>query len=173
MQVEPVLFVGAVERAAGEGRGRARRAIFKDGVRAALGLGRGGRAKVLPFVFIGLLIAIAAIMALVAGAAERMAGPGAMERLNLPSHGDFYGIASIILFVFAAVVGPELLCRDRREGMIHLYLVRPLTGTDYVLSRFLAFFAVMTVTVALNSLSGPRSALTVTLAQRCSPSLRI
>jgi ABC-2 type transport system permease protein len=111
--------------------------------KTALGLGRGGRAKVLPFTFIGLLAGIALIMALVAGAAERMAGPGAAERLNLPSHADFYGIASIILFVFAALVGPELLCRDRREGIIHLYLVRPLTGTDYLLARLAAFLTVM------------------------------
>jgi ABC-2 type transport system permease protein len=126
-----------------EGRGRSRLAVFKDGVRIALGMGRGGRAKVLPWFFIGLLSAIALIMALIAGAAERMVGPGATERMNLPSHADFYGIASIILFVFAALVGPELLCRDRREGVIHLYLVRPLTGSDYILSRWAAFFAVM------------------------------
>jgi hypothetical protein len=49
--------------------------------------------------------------------------------MNLPSHADFYGIASIVLFVFAAIVAPELLCRDRRDGVIHLYLVRPLTGS--------------------------------------------
>ena len=99
-----------------EGRGRARRAIFKDGLRIALGLGRGPRAKVLPWAFIGLLAGIALIMALIAGAADRLAGPGAAERMNLPSHADFYGIASIILYVFAALVAPELLCRDRREG---------------------------------------------------------
>jgi hypothetical protein len=46
-------------------------------------------------------------MAIVAGAAERLAGPGAAERMNLPSHADYYGIASIILFVFAALVGPS------------------------------------------------------------------
>lgn len=126
-----------------EGRGRARLAVFKDGLRISLGLGRGGRAKVLPWFFIGLLAAIALIMALIAGAAERLAGPGAAERLNLPSHADFYAIASIILFVFAALVAPELLCRDRREGTINLYLVRPLTGSDYVFSRWAAFLAVM------------------------------
>ena len=126
-----------------EGRNRSRLAVFKDGLRIALGLGRGGRAKVLPWLFIGLLSAIALIMALIAGAAERMAGPGATERLNLPSHADFYGIASIILFVFASIVGPELLCRDRREGVIHLYLVRPLTGSDYIIARWAAFLAVM------------------------------
>jgi ABC-2 type transport system permease protein len=127
-----------------EGRGRGRRAVFKDGFRSALGFGRGGRAKVLPWLFIGLLTAIATVMALIAGAAERRGGPGAAEKMNLPSHSDYNGIASIIMFVFAAVVGPELLCPDRRNGVISLYLVRPLTGTDYIASRWAAFLAVMT-----------------------------
>ena len=126
-----------------EGRSRSRRAIFKDGVRIALGLGRGARAKILPWFFIGVLSAIALVMAIVAGAANRLGGPGTAERANLPSHSDFYGIASIIVFVFAAVVGPELLCPDRRNGVINLYLVRPLTGSDYVVARWVAFFAVM------------------------------
>jgi ABC-2 type transport system permease protein len=126
-----------------EGPGRARRAVYKDGLRTALGLGRGPRAKILPWFFIGVLAAIALVMALVAGAAERLGGPGTAERVNLPSHSDFYGIASIITFVFAAVVGPELLCPDRRNGVINLYHVRPLTGTDYVASRWAAFLTVM------------------------------
>jgi ABC-2 type transport system permease protein len=126
-----------------EGRKRSRLAIFKDGLRIAMGFGRGGRAKVFPWFFIGLLSFIALIMALMAGAVERIDGPGATQRLDIPTHADFYGIASIILFVFAALVGPELLCRDRREGTISLYLVRPLTGSDYIISRWLAFFVVM------------------------------
>ncbi len=126
-----------------EGRKRGRAAVFKDGLRTALGLGRGGRAKALPWLFVALLCGIALILAMIAGAAEVMGGPGAAERANLPSHSDFYGIASIILFVFAALVAPELLCRDRREGTINLYLVRPLTGTDYIVARWAAFLAVM------------------------------
>jgi len=128
-----------------EGRGRGRLAIYKDGVRTALGLGRGGRAKILPWFFISVMSAIALVMALVAGAAERLGGPGSAQRANLPSHNDFYGIASIIMFVFGAVVAPELLCRDRREGVMNLYLVRPLTGTDYIVSRWAAFMSVMTI----------------------------
>ncbi|HJU75310.1 MAG TPA: ABC transporter permease subunit [Gemmatimonadaceae bacterium] len=128
-----------------EGRGRARRAVYTDGLRAALGLGRGAWSKVLPWFFIGLLAGIALIMALIAGAAERMAGPGAAERMNLPSHSDYNGFASIILFLFAALVGPELLCRDRREGVLNLYFVRPLTSGDYVAARWLAFLVVMLV----------------------------
>ena len=128
-----------------EGRGRARRAVYRDGLRAALGFGRGGRAKILPWFFVAVLVAIALVMALIAGAAERMAGPGATERLNLPTHSDYNGIASIVMFVFAALVAPELLCRDRRDGVLSLYLVRPLTGSDYVVSRWAAFMTVMTL----------------------------
>ncbi len=127
-----------------EGRKRSRLAVFKDGVRISLGFGRGGRAKILPWAFIALLSSIGLIMAIVAGAVERLGGPGSAERMNLPSHSDFYGVASIILFLFAAIVGPELLCRDRREGTINLYLVRPLTGTDYVFARWAAFLVVVT-----------------------------
>jgi len=124
-----------------EGRRRGRRAVFKDGVRTALGFGRGVRAKVLPWSFIGILGFVALIMALVAGAADRLGGPGTSEQL--PSHSDFYGFASIVLFVFAAVGAPELLCRDRREGVLSLYLVRPISGSDYVFARWGAFLAVM------------------------------
>ena len=132
-----------------EGRGRSRRAILKDGLRISLGLGRGPRAKILPFFFIGVLAVIGLVFAIVAGAAERMVGPGTAERLNLPSHSDYYGIASIIVFVFAAVVAPELLFRDKRDGVINLYLVRPITGSDYVIARWAAFLAMMLVAVWL------------------------
>ena len=128
-----------------EGRERSRRAILKDGIRIALGLGRGGRPKILPWAFITILSVIGLIMAIIAGAAERMVGPGATERLNLPTHSDYNGIASIVLFVFAAIVAPELLGRDKREGTINLYLVRPITGTDYIVSRWLAFLIVITI----------------------------
>jgi ABC-2 type transport system permease protein len=126
-----------------EGRGRSRLAVFKDGFRTALGFGRGARAKVLPWLFIGVLTAIGLVMAIVAGAAELMGGPGTAAEANLPSHSDYYGIASILLFVFAAIVAPELLCPDRRNRVLSLYLVRPITGSDYVASRWLAFLLVM------------------------------
>jgi ABC-2 type transport system permease protein len=126
-----------------EGRNRSRLSVYKDGIRIALGFGRGGRAKILPWFFIGVLAFIGLVMAIVAGAAGRLAGPEAAAQL--PSHGDYYGIASIVIFIFAAIVAPELLCRDRREGTINLYLVRPLTGGDYVAARWAAF---LTITVA-------------------------
>jgi ABC-2 type transport system permease protein len=130
-----------------EGRPRARMAVYKDGLRTALGFGRGGRAKILPWFFLSVLVAIALVMALIAGAAERLGGEGTAERMNLPSHSDYYAIASMILFVFGAVVAPELLCPDRRNGVINLYLVRPLTGSDYIIPRWFAFLTVMLIAV--------------------------
>lgn len=126
-----------------EGRAASRRAVYVDALRAALGFGRGGRAKILPWAFLALLSIIALIMALIAGAAEALAGPGATDRLNLPTHGDFNAFASVILYAFAAMVAPELLCRDKREGVLSLYLVRPLTGSDYIAARWSAFLTVM------------------------------
>jgi ABC-2 type transport system permease protein len=135
-----------------EGRRRSRLAIYKDGLRTSLGIGRGGRAKILPLGFLIVLTVIGLIMALIAGAIDRYTAPGMAQRLNLPSHADYYGIAATILFVFAAVVAPELLCRDKREGVISLYLVRPLTGSDYILARWCAFLTVMLAAALLPQL---------------------
>lgn len=126
-----------------EGIRRSRVAVYKNGLRTALGIGRGGRAKILPIGFLVVLTVIGLIMALIAGAVDRYTAPGMARQLNLPSHADYYGIAATILFVFAAVVAPELLCRDKREGVISLYLVRPLTGSDYIVSRWFAFLTVI------------------------------
>ena len=68
-----------------EGRNRSRLAAYKDGIRIALGFGRGGRAKILPWLFIAVLSFIGLVMALVAGAANRLGGPDAAAQL--PSHG--------------------------------------------------------------------------------------
>jgi hypothetical protein len=67
-----------------------------------------------------------------------IAGPDA----GVPGHAGYYQIISIILLLFSAIMAPELLCPDRRDRVIDLYLVRPLTSTDYLAARWLAFLAV-------------------------------
>jgi ABC-2 type transport system permease protein len=125
-----------------EGRRRAMLSVYKDGLRAALGIGRGTRAKVLPWLFIGASLLPALIMALVAGAVDRLAADFDAET-DIPSLSDYYSIAAIVLLLFAAVVGPELFCPDRRYNVISLYLVRPLRSTDYVAARWAALVTVM------------------------------
>ncbi|MCH7607721.1 MAG: ABC transporter permease [Chloroflexi bacterium] len=121
-----------------EGRARARRAIFENGVRTVLGLGRGPRAKIMPvLLFVGAM-APAFVFVIILSVAGPLAG-------FLPGPADYYQVVSIIMILFAAIMAPELLCPDRRDNVIHLYLVRPLTPTDYVLGRFLAFFVIVLV----------------------------
>jgi ABC-2 type transport system permease protein len=118
-----------------EGRMRARKAVFWNGFRTTLGLGRGSMAKVLPILLFAAAMAPAVIIALVASRAEELSE-------FLPDHSNYYQIVSIILILFSAIIAPELLCPDRRNGVISLYLVRPLTATDYVAGRWLAFFSI-------------------------------
>lgn len=134
-----------------EGRRRAVLAVYKDGLRAAIGLGRGGKAKILPWLFIAASIIPALIFALIAGAVDRLA-PGFSADLDLPSHADYYAIAGIVLFLFAAAVGPELFCPDRSNGTISLYLVRPLRATDYAIARWAALTTVMVLVAWLPQL---------------------
>ena len=47
------------------------------------------------------------------------------------------------MLLFSAIMAPELLAPDRRDRVIDLYLVRPLTSTDYLLARFFAFFVIV------------------------------
>ena len=140
-----VVFDIGYQRYAGprEGRGRARLAVYKDGVRKALGLGRGAKTKLLPWAFISLMVVIGVIMAVTAGAAQRALGDVGAELAPGTSHDFYYSITITILFVFAALVAPRLLCPDRRNGTLHLYLVRPLTATNYLAARWAAFLTVM------------------------------
>ena len=117
-----------------EGRMRARKAVFFDGFRTTLGLGRGSAAKILPMLLFGAAMAPAIIIALIASLSE--------GQVDLPGHAEYYQIVSIILYIFSAIIAPELLCPDRRNGVISLYLVRPLSITDYLAARWLAFFAI-------------------------------
>jgi ABC-2 type transport system permease protein len=125
-----------------EGRRRAVQAVYRDGLRAAAGLGRGGRAKIVPWLFVAAALVPAVVMALVAGAVDRVA-PGFDPTKDLPTFSDYYRVASIVLLIFGALEAAELFCTDRRTGGLSLYLVRPLRATDYAAARWAALTTVM------------------------------
>ena len=121
-----------------EGRARAMKALWANGVRTSLGLGRGWMSKLMP----ALLFLILMIPALGFPVIVAMFGDLGELADIIPGQDDYYWIVSAPLIIFSAIVAPELLIADRRSGVINLYLVRPLTSTDYVLGRWLAFFSV-------------------------------
>jgi ABC-2 type transport system permease protein len=125
------------------GRWQARRAIWRDGIRITLGLGRGVAKKVAPFTFIGLFWLPAVIVIVITAFISTFGGN--IADMEGPSFAEYYDGAIFFIALFAAVVAPELLCPDRREGVLTLYLVRPITATDYIGARWLAFLTVTVV----------------------------
>ncbi len=118
-----------------EGRMRARQALFVNGVRTAIGLGRGWQSKVLPGLLFVAVVVPAILFSFIASTAEQIG--------DIPTHADYFWIINIVVFLFSATTAPEMLCPDRRDRVLDLYLVRPLTTTDYVIGRWFAFFSIM------------------------------
>ena len=123
-----------------EGRNRARFALWTNGLRTALGIGRGARAKILPILLFASITVPAVVIVMIASFAE---GFGASDVAGVPGYADYYDVVSILILLFSAIIAPELLCADRRSQVLQLYLVRPLTSTDYVAGRWLAFFTIV------------------------------
>lgn len=122
------------------GRWARRAAIWRDGIRISLGLGRGTGAKIAPWLL--LTLALVPMLVLVVISAVMSEAQAAAEDFELPSYADYYEFAMVPLALFAAVVAPLLLCPDRRDGVLALYGARPITPADYVGARWLAFFTV-------------------------------
>ena len=112
-----------------EGRMRARKAIWINGIRTALGIGRGWGSKALP-VLLFIAVTVPAVLIPIVASANP-------TDTDIPGPDRYYQIISTLLIIFSAITAPELLCPDRRDGVISLYLVRPLSTTDYVAGRWL------------------------------------
>ena len=117
-----------------EGRWRARKALWVNGVRSVLGLGRGVLAKFFPIALFMVAIGLALLITI-----STTFGPDP----EIPDTAGYYQILSFFMLLFAAIIGPDLLCPDRRDNVIHLYLVRPMSSTDYVGARWLALFVLL------------------------------
>ena len=107
-------------------RWRRRLAIWRDGVRISLGLGRSAGAKFASWSLIAL--AVVPVVVLVVVSAFLSPAEEVEEDFELPSYPDYYEWASLPLGLFAAVVAPLLICPDRRDGVLSLYASRPITA---------------------------------------------
>ena len=92
--------------------------LYAHGLRTAFGLGRSAKAKIFPWIVVGVVDAGRAWCSPRSGAQTGeavIAVPGVPEAMS--------AAASIL---FCAVVAPELVSRDLRSGVLPLYFSRPL-----------------------------------------------
>jgi len=119
------------------GRRSATGALFRSALLACFGIGRGGRAKIVPIV-LGVLVVLPAVLAIgISALAAQAPGSGgdALENASPVRFATYHGLIVILVMLFAAAQGPELFGRDQRYGVLPLYFSRVLTRIDYALAK--------------------------------------
>ena len=119
----------------------AERAVVIHSVQRALGMRRTIWAKVLPIA----TIAFAYIPAIVFVGIIALLPSSQTADLLLPSYGDYYTFVISAIMVFVALVAPEVLCTDRRTGMLGVYLAAPLDRDTYLLAKAASIATVLSI----------------------------
>ncbi len=114
----------------------ARNAVFWEGLRRVLGLGRKARYKIFPWSLIAIAVIAAAVFVglhWAIGDIAESVGEG------IPSYGGLFDFYSAISLLFIAFAAPQLLIPDRTMGVLSVYFSRPLTVDGYLTSKVGAF----------------------------------
>jgi ABC-2 type transport system permease protein len=109
------------------GRPAAVATLFWASLRAAYGLKRSGRAKIVPWGLAAFLVAPAAVSVAVAALA-----PGAPSPFT---YDDYLWNLRILLAIFVAAQAPELVSSDQRNRVLSLYFSHALERADYALAK--------------------------------------
>ena len=129
------------------GRRHAVASLVRQSFRQCWGLGRPGRAKVVP-VGLALLATIPAVVALGVAALARQLGAGEMMDEASPiKYETYYPLIGNTVFLFAAAQAPELLARDMRHRVLALYFSRAIRREDYALGKLASLTLAMLVLV--------------------------
>ncbi len=115
------------------GQAYAVRRVALHSIARAVGLRRGFGAKVLP-----LFTLVVALLPAVVLTGLAILLPDVIATGDLPSYPDYYGFILTALLLFSALVAPELLCTDRRSGLLGLYFAAPLDRRSYLGAKLLA-----------------------------------
>jgi ABC-2 type transport system permease protein len=118
----------------------ARAAVYRDGIRRVLALGRKARAKVFPWSLIAIAVIAAAI---IIGTHWVIGNLDESLREGVPTYGGLFDFYSGISLLFIAFSGPLLLIPDRTAGVLSVYFSRPLTVDGYLISKVSAFATVV------------------------------
>ncbi|MEV5569384.1 ABC transporter permease [Spirillospora sp. NPDC052269] len=132
------------------GRAYVTRSLFVHNLRAAYGLGRPARAKVMPFILVGIMLLPAVGDIAVVAIAKR---PEALFPYT-----RYQFMLQLIISIFVATQAPVLASREIRFHSVPLYFSRPVGHLDIVLAKLAAFttalFALTAVPVTVLYVGG-------------------
>jgi ABC-2 type transport system permease protein len=116
------------------------RALYWHSLRSAFGIGRGGKAKIVPAIAFVIMCLPAVVNAFVASRGNGQKAIG---------YDVYVYTYQLILVLYLAAVGPELISRDLRNRTLPLYFSRPLRRTDYPLAKVGALFTAILALTAI------------------------
>lgn len=124
-------------RYGGERRGRLAGvwSLARWGALRSLGARRGWKAKVIPIALAVLALGPAII---VLGVRALFADQTGIDLTEALPFSGYQGIIGVLILLFAAVTTPELLCPDRRDGVLSLYFSTAVSRREYLAGRVLA-----------------------------------
>ena len=117
------------------------RAVVVHSAQRALGMRRSIWAKILPVATIGFAYLPAIVFVGILALFPR----SDVAQEALPSYGDYYTFIIAAIMVFVALVAPEVLCTDRRTGMLGVYLAAPLDRDSYLFAKAVSIAAVISI----------------------------
>lgn len=123
------------------GLGAVARSLFLTGLLNAYGLGRSGKAKILPMT----MLAFALFPAVIIVAIMVVSGFGG----NFVDYSTYANTTFVLIIIFVAGQAPVLFTRDLRSGSIVLYLARPLSPTMFALVRWASLVTAIFVFVVI------------------------
>lgn len=116
------------------------RTLVRHSIGHALGLRRSARYKVVP-----VLIIVAAYLPATVFVGIAALLPDDLEEGFLPTYAGYYGFVIAAIYLLAGFVTPELLCPDRRTGMLGVYLASPLNRPTYLIGKGLAVLVLLMI----------------------------
>ncbi len=115
------------------GRSGAMRAITKDGIKRALGIGRKARSKIMPM---GLILAAMTPAVVLVGIAFVFKSELNLDSTDLlGSHATYFDLISTLSLLFIALAAPAVMIPDRRDNVLAVYSSRPVSAADYLIAR--------------------------------------